>query len=176
MSVDNEYGSDLVERSREDFRKLQKMRSKLVTSGQTNLKLQAPPKSGKSTIRIWPLVVAAILALAGLNYALFAHSDQVLKAMGADKGVSAKLALPPGLSLDDQARFWAYSVYDVNKLRGEFKVPKGVAVNLKECRLKLDLILAENLGPEVRAEINAYQVAHPDPIPAATPVAVKKKR
>jgi hypothetical protein len=96
--------------------------------------------------------------------------------MGAEMKASARLAPPPGLSLDEQVRFWCYTVYDFNKLKSHFKVPKGAVIDKVEARKNLDRMLAEDLGQEVRNEIFAYQQANPDPKPVAKAVVKPRPR
>jgi hypothetical protein len=167
MSDENE--SNLVQR-REDKRTLEKMRRKLATSGTVVKKsdqsrLGQPGKPGK---RIWPIAIGAAALLIALNFGL-SNQDAILRAVGAKTESSNKLAPPPGLSLDEQARFWAYAVYDLPKLRARFKVPKGVLIDKNSARTQLDILLAENLGNEVRNEVFVMQQNAPARKPGAKP-------
>lgn len=167
MIDDPSNESNLVQR-REDRRTLEKMRRKLATSGSVGSKMDTSmAQRPKRNIRIWPFVVALGVALAGMNFALHTQQDKILMAMGADAKGSVKLEPPPGLSLDEQVRFWCYAVYDFEKMKSHFKLPKGVVLDKIVARQNMDRMLAEDLGPEVRNEIFAYQQAHPDPKPLA---------
>ena len=144
-----------------DRRTLAKMRGKLATSEHRGKKPDSPRPGGtaKRHIRIWPFVIAVAMVLTGLELTLRAWQDA---GPGDDAGRSQALARmepPPGLSLDEQARFWCYAAYDHIKLKARFKLPKGVFFEQREARRRLDHLLAEDLGTGVRNEIFAYQQA-----------------
>lgn len=155
MSDANE--SNLVQR-REDRRTLEKMRRKLATSGTVGKKSEParPIQSGKRGMRIWPFAIGAAGLLIALNLGL-SQQETILKAIGIESEPKNRLAPPAGLSMDDQARFWALAAYDVPKLRKSFTVPKGVPIEIKYARTQLENLLAENLGQEVRNEIALLQ-------------------
>jgi hypothetical protein len=167
MADENE--SNLVQR-REDRRTLEKMRRKLATSGTVASKADMSRHAGpKRSLRIWPFAVAASIFLIALNFGLRTHQGKIIQAMGAT-AASNQLKPPAGLSLDEQVRFWAYAIYDIPKLKARFPIPKGTVIDNKAARLKLEGLLAENLGNEVRNEVFVLQ--QKDPPPAA---AVKTK-
>jgi hypothetical protein len=174
MSDELSNETNLVQQ-RENRRNLAKMRSKLVTSGQVGKKLDlTPPSAQKRPLRIWPFVAVLGLVLAGMNFALHTQQDKIVSAMGGSAKSSARLQPPPGLSLDEQARFWCYATYDYDKLKARFKLPRGVVYDKKEARANLDRMLADDLGREVRTEIFAYQQLHPDPVAPVKPIAKAK--
>jgi len=161
MIDDSQNESNLMQR-REDRRTLEKMRRKLATSGTVSKKSDLPHQTHqvkKPGFRLWPFAAVAALLLIAVNFGL--GTKQVQEALGADAPAANALTLPPGLTLDEQARFWAYAVYDVSKLRTRFRIPKGVSLDNKAARKQLEQILAENLGPEVRNEIFVLQQKDP---------------
>lgn len=172
MTDDNE--SNLVQR-REDKRTLEKMRRKLATSGTVVKKSDQPRlgQPGKPGPRIWPFAIGAAVLLIALNFGL-SNQDSIKKAVGVKTESSNRLAPPPGLSLDDQVRFWAYAVYDIPKLRARFTVSKGAVIDKKAARTQLESLLAENLGNEVRNEVFAMQQNEPVPKPGPKPVKSRK--
>jgi hypothetical protein len=90
---------------------------------------------------------------------------------GPDRaGQASRLEPPPGLSLDEQTRFWCYAAYDYPKLKSRYKLPKGVVIDAAAARNNLERLLAEDIGNAVRNEVFAYQQARPGP-GAAKPVA-----
>jgi hypothetical protein len=173
MALDPQNESNLVQRPREDKRTLEKMRSKLATSGKTGGKRSAKPElrrtQPKKSIRIWPWIIGAAVILAGLNFTLHTQQDRIMSAMGV-KQTAGPLTVPPGLKPDDQARFWAYAAYDVAKLRATFTIPKGAILDQALARRNLERLLAEDLGTSVRNEIFALQQAAA-PAAAAQPQA-----
>ena len=172
MSDENE--SNLVQR-REDKRTLEKMRRKLATSG-TVVKKSDQPRQGlprKPGKRIWPFAIGAAGLLIALNFGL-SNQDAVLKALGAKTEALNQLKPPPGLSLDDQVRFWAYAVYDIPKLRARFSVPRGAAIDKNSARTQLENLLAENLGNEVRNEVFVMQQNEPASKPGPKPAKSRK--
>lgn len=173
MSDDNE--SNLVQR-REDRRTLEKMRRKLATSGTVGKKSDLPRQAqpgNKRGMRIWPFAMVAAGLLIALNFGL-SQQDAILKALGIQTESQNQPKPPPGLSLDEQSRFWAYAIYDIPKLRARFSVPRGVAIDKKFARTQLEILLAGNLGNEVRNEVFVMQ--QKDPVPKAKPKPAKSKK
>ncbi|MBW8888018.1 MAG: hypothetical protein JF616_09705 [Fibrobacteres bacterium] len=162
MADEISNGTNLVP-PRSDRRTLAKMRSKLASSGQRGKRPEMTHFVGpKRQIRIWPFVIGLALALAGMEFAMYTRQDSGTDASAGRSNSSARLAPPPGLSLDEQARFWCYAVYDYPKLKSRFKPPRGSVFDMKEARANLERVLAEDLGNSVRNEIFVYQQAHPD--------------
>ena len=152
-----------------DRRTLAKMRSKLATSEHRDKKSEAVRLARPQRhIRIWPFVIALAMVLAGMELTLRAWHDASSDSAAGRSRALARMEPPPGLSLDEQARFWCYAAYDHPKLKARFKLPKGVFYDPHEARTRLDRLLAEDLGNAVRNEIFAYQQAHPDPAIAKT--------
>lgn len=177
MIDDSQNESNLMQR-REDRRTLEKMRRKLATSGTMSKKGDLPHQAHqmkKRGLRIWPFAAGAALLLLAINFGL--GSKDVRNALGANAPAANALTLPGGLALDEQARFWAYAVYDVPKLKTRFRIRKGIVIDSKAARKQLEQILAENLGPEVRNEIFVFQQKDPVPkAPAAKPKPVAKPK
>jgi len=177
MADEISNGTNLVP-PRADRRTLAKMRGKLASSGQRGKRPEMTrPVGPKRQIRIWPFVIGLGLALAGMEFAMYVRQDGGSGAAEGRSHSSARLAPPPGLSLDEQARFWCYAVYDFPKLKSRFKPPRGSVFDLKEARSNLERVLAEDLGNSVRNEIFVYQQAHPDPSvvkSSAKPITKKK--
>ena len=172
MSDENE--SNLVQR-REDRRTLQKMRSKLATSGTVGKKIE-PARTiqpGKRGMRIWPFAIGAAGLLIALNFGL-SNQEALLKAVGVEAETRNQPKPPPGLAPDDQARFWAYAIYDLPKLRARFSVPRGAVLDKKSARTQLEILLAGNLGNEVRNEIFVMQQNEPAAKPVPKPAKSRK--
>jgi hypothetical protein len=161
---------DLVQR-REDRRTLAKMRSKLATSGQSvkkeplKQKAAAAPKKN----RIVPIAIAGVVLALGLGFALRPQS-------AADPHALVRTAFEPpaGTSLDDQARFWAYIMYDMSKMRTRFQVPTGIVINKNAARQNLEILLSGNLSAAVRNEISALQQKSPEAKKAPNPAAARR--
>jgi hypothetical protein len=169
MSDDNDV--DLVQR-REDRRTLAKMRSKLATSGQSIKKEPVKQKSAaakKSRSRIVPIAIGALVLALGLGFALRSQSGADAHAM-----VRTSFEPPAGASLDDQARFWAYILYDMAKLKARFGVPSGIVINKTAARKNLEILLSGNLGTDVRNEIAALQRKSADSDKGPNPGAAKR--
>jgi hypothetical protein len=161
-----------------DRRALAKMRGKLATSEHRGKKAEIlRPAGTKRHIRIWPFVIALAMVLTGMEFTLRAWEEAKPGEAAGRSQALARMEPPPGLSLDEQARFWCYAAYDHPKLKARFKLPKGLYFEQREARRRLEHLLAEDLGNAVRNEIFAYQQAHPDPVIAKTqpkPVTHKK--
>jgi hypothetical protein len=135
------------------------MRSKLATSGQSVKKEPIKQKaagSSKPKTRIVPMAIAAIVLALGLGFAL--------RPSGPDTSAMVRSSFEPpaGTSVDDQARFWAYILYDMGKLKTRFQVPTGIVINKTAARKNLDILLSGNLGAAVRNEITALQQNAPE--------------
>jgi hypothetical protein len=142
-----------------DRRALAKMRGKLAASDRSR-SWPEPARAvrPKRSLRIWPFVIALGLALAVMEIALWTRDRGHPGPDGA--GQASRLAPPPGLSLDEQARFWCYAAYDYPKLKFRYKLPKGVVIDAAAARANLERLLAEDIGNAVRNEVFAYQQEH----------------
>lgn len=168
--------SHLFQSSGEGRRTLAKMRGKLASSGSLSA---ANPASvahkERHPIRYMHRAVAAVavLLLAGLNYALIAHPDRILSVLGSASAPARELAPPAAFSLDDQARYWAYALYDMPGLRMRFGGSGGAALNSVKAKDSLERLLAGELGDAVRNEITALQKSR---IPPSQPIARPVRR
>jgi hypothetical protein len=121
---------------------------------------------GSRLVRNWaPLIAIAGLLLAGEALLAgnngrpfprigFAHPPN-LPAPGAD------------LSVDEQALYWTYALYDAGKFEACFHVPGGYAVSRGQARRELEGLLPK-VSPATLAEISSYgamafQVPKPGP-------------
>jgi hypothetical protein len=171
MSDEASNGTHLVP-PRLDRRAMAKMRGKLAASGRMDKNAGLPRLARpKRSLRIWPFVIALALALGGMHFALRAQGGK-LSGTGAlrSNGV-IRLEPPPGLSLDEQTRFWCYAVYDYPKLKARFKLPKGTLPDKQAAQANLDRLLAEDLGAAIRNEVFVYQQARASTIAAKAPKA-----
>src|SRR5689334_6138632 len=108
MIDDSQNESNLMQR-REDRRTLEKMRRKLATSGTVSKKSDLPRQAHqvkKPGFRLWPFAIGAALLLIAINFGL--GTKQVQNVLGANAPIANALTPPAGLTLDEQARFWAY--------------------------------------------------------------------
>jgi hypothetical protein len=159
MADEASNGTHLVP-PRLDRRAMAKMRGKLSASGRMNKTTDLPRLARpKRSVRIWPFVIALGLALGGMDLALRAHEGKFSGAGAIRINGVTRMEPPPGLSLDEQTRFWCYAVYDYPKLKARFKVRKGVFPDRQSARANLDRLLSENLGAAVRNEVFVYQQA-----------------
>ena len=178
MADDSHNESNLVQR-REDRRTLEKMRRKLATSGTVSSKSDLPKHKGgnaKGSLRIWPLAAAAAVLLIAFNLFLRTRENHLFNPGSARTMGSNAVTPPPGLSMDEQVRFWAYAIYDIPKLRARFHIPKGSVVDTKGARKHLEMLLAENLGTEVRNEIFIFQQQDPVPVQVVKTQPIVKKK
>jgi hypothetical protein len=159
MTDDASNGTHLVP-PRLDRRAMAKMRGKLSASGRMDKQTDLPRLArSKRSVRIWPFVIALGLALGGMNLAMRAQQGKFSGSGTVPANGVSRLQPPPGLSLDEQTRFWCYAVYDYPKLKARFKLPKGAYGDKQTARANLDRLLAEELGAAVRNEVFAYQQA-----------------
>ena len=94
--------------------------------------------------------------------ALFLAANAVLVATYKPDPASAKaaakapsLAPPKALSLDEQALYWAYALYDFDRLVAKFGAPPKAVVSAQEARANLERLLPR-VGARTRFAIEQY--------------------
>lgn len=134
---------------------LARMRGKLAAPSQASLRAEARREAGRRRAALgwgWKLAIAA--ALIATNVAWFGGGSDLL----ARARTRHAPALPPpaaALSLDDQALFWAYALYDFDKLREKFGVPAAAVIDANEARRRLAALLPK-VDAGTRLAIEAY--------------------
>ncbi|HKP96571.1 MAG TPA: hypothetical protein VJ385_12505 [Fibrobacteria bacterium] len=143
---------------------LEQMRRRLASApAEPPPKPESPRKlrARRNKRRTLALMVALAALLVGLNFLARSQKDAILEAVGV-RTLSAPLASPPGLSLDDRARFWAYAAFDQGKLRERFKVPASAFIDRVDARHHLEDLLTRELGAQARAEVLALRNPSPE--------------
>lgn len=100
--------------------------------------------------KVWLAVLAV-----GVNAFLFAFRDQ-LKAEVKEKRAPSLPVLATSLPLEKQALYWAYALYDYEKLKKEFGAPKSAVIDANHARRKLAEILPK-VDRRTRFTITSYR-------------------
>lgn len=158
----NNDGLALLQRNPSRELLLEKMRTKLASTPApaVGLKQRRHDVRRKNTLS-WIIRVGIVLALVGANYLFIGHKGTIV----AKLGFEAVPSLPKPareLSSDEQALYWTYAMYDIVKFRGRFGVEGFYAIDQKNARRNLEVLLPE-VSPQILGEISAY-----------TPVAFKE--
>ncbi|MEO7425476.1 MAG: hypothetical protein ABI036_09835 [Fibrobacteria bacterium] len=134
---------------------LEKMRGKLAGTSQFQAEFQERRRvsARKSALGWgWKLGLFAIIA-AGNIYWLSSHTQ--VKA-AAVRPHAATLQPPSAqLSVDDQALYWTYAIYDFHKLTAKFGVAKDVVINSRQAETNLRDLFPK-VNPYTRFEIERY--------------------
>lgn len=118
------------------------------------------PPNGKSLKRrkakgswFWPITVFVALVLIS---GLWVGKDlQGNTAPAAPSPISPLPSPPPELSVNDQAFYWAYALYDMEKFRETFGAQSLVAVNSHQAKENLKTLLPQTTD-RVRYLIGRY--------------------
>jgi hypothetical protein len=86
-----------------------------------------------------------MLALVGL-ICWAAIADQGLSPTQAVKGVPKVSTPGQAKSIDEQTLYWAYALYDWNKLVQTYQVPKNALLDSRKAKLELDRLLPQASG------------------------------
>ena len=154
-NTSKDHGLALLQKNPSRELILEKMRNKLATTPAPSM-LQAERKRDirKKTAASWTVRGAILLVFVGANFFLIGNKDTIVAKLGME-------AVPPlpipkkNLSVDEQALYWTYAMYDIGKLRHRFGVNGYFAINAVNARRALEAILPE-VSPEVLGEISAY--------------------
>lgn len=171
----NEF--DLMNRSKAVSDRLEKMRKKLAAgpAPQEPKPESAGTRRRRAAGRAYKWAIFAGLLLVGINVLALSRKDVILQAIGAQVIVKP-LSPPPGLELDELARFWAYAAFDEAKLKSHFAIPKHVLIDPVDARHHLaDILSRGRLGEKTLAEVSLLRSADAGASGRST-VAVKRMR
>lgn len=146
----DDSGFSLIQNHGDRALQLEKMRAKLASQS-LGLRLPAKPrqrfipavltqpiKMGEAQSWAGRLLIALSLVAGNGAYLALRHEAKVRQVARH----LPKLPVPAAnLSTDRQALYWAYALYDFDKLTSEFGVPKGTLVDFGAARAKLDALL-----------------------------------
>ena len=134
---------------------LEKMRSKLATTPPPNVELEARNRQvRKRKAASWTLRAGILLAVIAVNYLFFGNRDMIVAKLGLES-VPALPVPSRTQSIDEQALYWTFALYDIGKLRERFGVTGYYAIDQANARRSLEKLLPET-SPAVLGEISAY--------------------
>lgn len=134
---------------------LEKMRNKLASTPPPAVEQEARKRDVRKKKAVsWTVRAGILLAVVAANYLLLGNRDILVAKLGLES-VPA-LPLPQKtLSIDEQALYWTYAMYDIGKFRERFGVTGYYGINQANARRSLEALLPET-SPAVLGEISAY--------------------
>ena len=138
----NNAGLSLIQGSDNREAMLLKMRGKLA--GISEFQVQDTAKRKLAVQRSafgwgWRIGIAAAVALC--NYAYFSLKDEPRGQAAREKHIPKVQGPSAALSLNDQALYWAYALYDFDMLKKKYGVPKTATVNAATAKARLNELL-----------------------------------
>jgi len=134
---------------------LSRMRQKLAgVSGQTAERNMRHRLAHRNRMLAWGWkgVLAALLIVA--NVIFLGKRDSNLFTLGV-QGIPYLPSPAAALGADEKARYWAYALYDYDKLKARFGMDNRYAVNQAEAKKRLQDLLP-SVGMETLGEISGY--------------------
>jgi hypothetical protein len=135
-----------------------KMRNKLAGGSEIGFYMdQAKRRAVQKTAYGWgtKIGIAAIVILANLTYLGYREENGPKAAAKRAQTLPAPKA---NLSKEDQALYWAYALYDYDRLRSRFGVPATTVVNAGLALARLNELLP-NVDVHTRSIIEGYMPA-----------------
>jgi hypothetical protein len=136
---------------------LDQMRKKLASGSSAPApSVTGNPASRKRRSRSVPWMIAVAAVLVAANVLGLSRKDAILEIVGV-QNLSEPVSPPPGLSLDERARFWAYAAYDQAGLRARYKLPPAAFLDPEDARHHVEDLLTQGLDAKVREGILALR-------------------
>lgn len=134
---------------------IEKMRSKLASTPPPAVEKEARKRDVRKKKAVsWTVRAGILIAVLAVNYLFLGNRDIIVAKLGLESVPS--LPVPEkSLSIDDQALYWTYAMYDIGKFRERFGVEGYYAINQINARRSLENLLPET-SPSVLGEISAY--------------------
>ncbi len=141
---------------------LDKMRGKLAGTSQFHAEASERRRvsarvSARKALLGWGWKIGALGLIAAVNIVWLSNHSQG-KVDVAPR--HAPNLIPPStkLTIDEQALYWAYALYDFDKLKSRFGAAKGVVIDSRLALANLQQLLPK-VDPRTRFVIDRYQPA-----------------
>lgn len=123
--------------------KLAKMRSKLAGRSQFETMAQEKRLAARRAGRLsWSWKIGLALALASLNGGYFLMRTETVSAI-LEKRAPVLAQPAPDLDKNRQALYWTYALYDFDRLKTTFGVPKMAIVDATQASTRLRELIPE---------------------------------
>ena len=152
----NSYDLSLLQGSDHKKETLARMRIKLAGPSQSELRTVRGWKQARQETRVswgWKLSLGA--AAVAVNLFLFVFRDSITIQI-KPKRAPILSAAPANLSLDDQALYLTYALYDFDRLQERFGAPRNTVVDAGAVRQSLEAIMPR-VGRPTHAIIGKYR-------------------
>jgi hypothetical protein len=134
---------------------LEKMRDKLARNIPiAQIRETERQKMKQKATANWTLRIMIGMLFLGANFFFFGKKETLMAHIGYQ-------AVPPlpkpnrALSIDEQALYWTYALYDFKKLKGQFGIEGLVAIDQNSAKQKLETLLPMVSKPTIGI-ISAY--------------------
>lgn len=150
-----DYGSNLIQSNPTREALLEKMRDKLARNVPMAKVREVQKKDvRKKTAGKWSLRIVVCLLVVAVNFLYFGKKETIL----AHLGYQSVPSLPrpnSSLTIDEQALYWTYALYDIQKLRSHFDISGYYAINQVGAKRNLEDLLPK-VSTSVLGEISTY--------------------
>lgn len=150
-----EYDLSLLQKDANREAVLSKMRGKLAGVVSPAVVHESRQKArSRGRVVTWSVRILSVAMVAGINYLLLDRKDVLLAKIGYE-GVPSLPKAAQSLSVDDQALYYAYALYDIAKFRERFGAAEYYAVDQAATRKRLEELLPR-VSLAVQGEISGY--------------------
>lgn len=120
---------------------LERMRSKLAAPSQAVLAREEKARKAVRMGRLaWGWRIGMVALFLAANAALVGFRDEI-KVAAAKRRTAPMLADPKALSVNDQALYWTYALYDFNRLKSTYGAPDNAVIDAAAAKRNLEALL-----------------------------------
>jgi hypothetical protein len=135
---------------------LERMRGKLAAPSQAALAREEKARKAVRRGRLaWGWRIGLVVLFLAANAALVGFKDEIGVAVRKQR-TAPRLAGPESLTVNDQALYWAYALYDFNRLKAAYGAPENAVIDAAAARRNLEALLPEVDVP-TRVAIEKYR-------------------
>jgi len=153
--VTKDYGPSLLQKNPSREVLLGKMRDKLARNHPIAHVQEVQMREVRKRQRVsWAVRILLFAIIVGVNFILIGQKDTLMSHLG----YQAVPSLPKpraSLSPDEQALYWTYALYDIQKFRTRFNVLGYFAIDQKSAKKSLEALLPE-ISNATLGEISSY--------------------
>lgn len=135
---------------------LEKMRGKLAAPSQAVLAREEKARKAVRMSRFsWGWRVGLVALFLAANAALVGFKDEI-KVAAKRQRTAPSLVEPKALSVNDQALYWTFALYDFNRLKATFGAPDNAVIDAAAARRNLEALIPR-VDVHTRVAIEKYR-------------------
>jgi hypothetical protein len=135
---------------------LEKMRGKLASPSRAVLAREEKARKAVRMSRFsWGWRIGLVVLFLTANAALVGFKDEIKVAIKKQR-TAPRLVEPKALSVNDQALYWAYALYDFNRLKATFGAPDHAVIDAAAAKRNLEAVLPK-VDAHTRVAIMKYR-------------------